>query len=187
MDNQQTLEKLSNYSGSNSFILSLKYQAKKYGQLSPKQLECAVNFFTKQEATKEFTYKVRQTITIRKWLAQSLAKTQKLPFFFRNLVIEEVVSESNRAIQVKVSFSSKIASVCHCCGRGLDNQISKATGIGPVCAKKYFKIERPTIDKAQEIIAKIEEEAKIAGIIGPIWIPKSQIVSDVQKILFGDD
>lgn len=179
--------KITNYTGNNRFMNSLRTQLLAKGNLSTKQLECAEKFFAPQAKpdSQTFTYAPGDKITIRKWLAQSLAKKKQLTFFFRNLIIEEVIAETDRAIQVKVKFNSEIAAVCHCCGRGLDNEISKATGIGPVCAKKYLGVKRPTMDNAQEIIEKIEQEAKNAGVVDVGWLPKSQLVSKAQKVLYG--
>ncbi len=177
------------YTGTNNFMNSLKKQLNKKGELSPRQIECAERFFAPEQKPVAINYSFNkgQEITIRKWLAQSLATKRNMPFFFRNLIVEEVLNETNRAVEVKVRFDSKIATCCHLCGRGLDHEVSKATGIGPVCAKKYLKVKRPTLQNSKEIIAKIEEEAKNAGVIGPLWIPKSQIVSKAQQVLFGDE
>lgn len=183
----QLITKLTTYNGNSAFIKSVqKFYVKNNFITGPQKAALTRNFFSEKYGTnKEYTVKPEEKITIRKWLARSLAGKHKMPFFFRNLIIEEVIAETNKAIQVKVRFNSEIAACCHCCGRGLDNDVSKATGIGPVCATKYFKVKRPTIENAREIIEKIEQEAKNAGVIGPIWIPKSQIISDAQKVLFG--
>lgn len=184
----QTLyAKVNNYRGQNNFMNSLRNQYLKYGRLSPKQLACAEKFFdnSAKPLVKEFSRKAGEKITIKKWLARRTADKLKMPFFFRNLIIEEVTNETSRAIEVKVRFNSQIATCCHICGRGLDNEISKATGIGPVCASKYLKVKRPTLENANEIIAKIEEEAKNAGVVGPLWIPKSQIITQAEQVLYG--
>lgn len=182
-----TIQMILNYNGTNNFMLSLQSQAIHKGthRLSDKQLAAAERFFnpeTKQQV-KEFTYKPQDAITIRKWFANGKMKELGLKLFFRNLIIEEVVNETAKAVQVKVRFNSKITTCCHICGLNLDNEISKATGIGPICAKR-LGFGRVSMADADAILAKVEEEAKIAGVIGPIWIPKSQIMSKMEQVLF---
>lgn len=187
MDTNTLYNKLKSYAGSSQFINSLQRQLNVKGQLTARQIQCGIQFFSPKQEPKIAinTVSQGQEITIRKWLAQSLANQLKMPFFFRNLVVEEVLNETSKAINVKVRFNNNIAACCHFCGRGLDNEVSKATGVGPVCAKKYLKVSRPTVDSAKEIIDKINAEAQNAGVIGPLWIPKSQLVSAGQKVLFG--
>jgi hypothetical protein len=77
-----------------------------------------------------------------------------------------------------LTFSSKlyggVARCCGICGRDLDNEISKAAGIGPICATK-FGFPRPTIETAAEINKMLEEKFRQAGTIEKKWIPKSQV------------
>lgn len=185
---------LSNYNGTNAFINSLKYQAS-YKSLSPKQIECAAKFFglsTEQELNvpvqpKVFTYKKGDALTIRKHFANVKAKELNMKVFFRNVIVEEVLDETKRAVQIKVSFSSKLTTYCHCCGLNLDTEISKATGIGPVCIKKYLGFKRVTMADAPAILVKLEEETKALGTTEAIWIPKSQIVTKAEQVLFGTE
>lgn len=182
-----TFQMILNYKGSNSFMRSLQRQAMYKGShgLSVKQIEAANRFFNMsvEPVSKQFTYKPNDEITIRKWFANNKMKELNLKLFFRNLVIEEVLNETDRAVQVKVRFNSKITTCCHICGLNLDNEISKACGIGPVCAKR-LGFKRVTIADAGAILQKIKEEAQIAGVIGPIWVPKSQIMSKAEILLF---
>lgn len=199
MENQQNLNQLIlGYNGHNGFINSLRGQLQVKGYLSARQMECAGRFFNvsnspvvavaTQPATevspKSFSMAKGDKIMIRKWFANNKAKELGLKVFFRGLIIEEVLAETPRAIMVKVSFNSKLSTYCHCCGLNLDTEISKATGIGPVCAKKYLGFKRVSLADAPSILAKVEEECKIAGIIGPIWIPKRQMVTRAEQILF---
>lgn len=180
-----TFQMILEYNGNNNFMLSLKNQATFKGHLTDRQMSAADKFFnnTIDSKPKEFTYKPNQEITVRRWFAQSKSKETGIKIFFRNLILEEVLAETVKAIQVRVRFNSKIATCCHICGLGLDNEISKACGIGPVCAKR-LGFGRVSLSDAGAILAKIEEEAKIAGVIGPIWIPKSQIMSKMEQVLF---
>jgi hypothetical protein len=195
MENQVNLNKLiSEYNGHNSFMNSLKSQLMIRGSLSPKQMECAGRFFNVSGSSevvsvaatlpKTYSFAKGDKVMVRKWFANNKAKELGLKVFFRGLIIEEVLNETSKAVLVSVSFNSKLSTYCHCCGLNLDTEISKATGVGAVCAKKYLGIKRVTLADAPAILAKIEEECKIAGIIKSIWIPKSQMVSKAEQILF---
>lgn len=189
--NTQVKQLVTDYNGSNSFMNSLRYQLLRKGSLSERQVTAAEQFFNicvnaPQPQPTTFTRKSGDEITIRKWYAQVKGKDLGIGIFFRNLILEEVLNETPKAIQVKVRFNSKITNCCHICGLGLDNEISKACGIGPVCAKR-LGFKRVTLKDAGAILAKIQEEAQIAGVIGPLWIPKSQIVSLAEQILFEKD
>lgn len=199
MDNIYTL--ISNYNGYNNFIKSLRSQLTYKGNLSPRQLECATQFFNKADSpmvslqTNEapfpvpqvFTKAVGDVMTIRKHFANKKAKELGYKVFFRTVVVEEVLAETPRAIQVRVSFSSKLSTYCVCCGLNLDTEVSKATGVGAVCAKKYLGIKRVTLADAPMVLAKIEEQTKALGITPPIWIPKSQMLTKADQILFGKE
>ncbi len=146
-----TIQNIQNYTGNNRFMLSLQSQLISKGRLSDRQLAAADNFFGNNGAgpvVQAFTYKTGDEITIRKWFAQGKMKELNLQFFFRNLIVDEVLAETAKAVQVKVRFNSRITTCCHICGLGLDNEISKACGIGPM------------------------------------WLPKSQIVSKAEQVLF---
>lgn len=163
----------------NDFFQSLFEQWARKRGLSERQIQCIDNAMVKaglkEAPKKEFTYKVGDKITIKKWIANKLAESQGMEFFFRNLEISEMLDETSRAIEIKVKFVSDIQNSCHMCGRSLDCEISRATGIGPVCIKK-IGVKRPSKATAQEMLKAIDQLTERIGEIGPIWIPKSQIV-----------
>jgi hypothetical protein len=175
-----------NYKGPNKFMNSLRRQLTVKGTLSNKQVAAAESFFNvakvKAEVAPRFTYKKGDEITVRKGFAQGKAKKLNLQYFFRNLIIDEVLCETPKAVHVKVRFNDKVTTCCHMCGLGLDTEISKATGVGPVCAKK-LGFKRVSMADAGAILAKVTEEARNAGII-ELWLPKSQIVSKAEQVLF---
>lgn len=117
---------------------------------------------------------VGQAFEIKTWLAKALQKQLDMKFFLRNLEVVEVLSETPKAYMVKIQFVSKIACNCHVCGRPLDTEVSRAVGIGPVCAVKIGLI-RPTLNDAQSTINELEALCRTIGTIGPVWVPKSQI------------
>jgi hypothetical protein len=192
--NNDVLKLVVAYLGHNSFMNSLKSQAQRYGRLSPRQLECAERFFQDNgelasplpqqvSVPKSYSYAIGEHITIRKWFANAKANELGLQFFFRNLIVESVEAETAKAVLIKVRFNSKVATCCHICGLNLDNEISQACGIGPVCAKR-LGFKRVTMSDAAAVLARVEEESKIAGVIGPIWIPKRQLLSKAEQVLF---
>lgn len=160
-----------------SFYASCLAQYHANGMLSPRQVECiqAAMLKASQPAPRrESILKVGQRFEIKAWLARRLATELNLKTFFRNLEVIEVIRETNKAIQVKVRFVSQIVTNCHICGRALDHDISRATGIGPICAVK-IGLPRPTMATAQDTLKAIDELCATIGSIGPIWVPKSQI------------
>jgi Family of unknown function (DUF6011) len=201
METQNIYSLISNYNGYSNFIKSLRSQLNYKGNLSPRQLECATQFFNAATSpavapqTEDKPFPVPQTfskakgdvMTIRKHFANKKAKELGYKVFFRTVVVEEVLAETPRAIQVKVSFSSKLSTYCVCCGLNLDTEVSKATGVGAVCAKKYLGIKRVTLADAPMVLARIEEETKALGITPAIWIPKSQMLTKADQILFGKE
>lgn len=178
------LKQVLDYNGSNKFMHSLRSQLIAKGSLSDKQIAAAESFFGVAQAkvAPQFSYKSGDEITVRKWFAQGKAKELNLRYFFRNLIIDEVLAETPKALQVKVRFNDKVTTCCHLCGLGLDTEISKATGIGPVCAKK-IGFKRVSMADAGAILAKIKEEAQMAGVL-TLWLPKSQIISKAEQVLF---
>lgn len=167
-----------------NFYQSLLTQHDQGRTLSAKQVQCILDGMDKQaqraaapKADFRFgasTLKVGALIEVKAWIARRLQADLNMEYFFRNLQVEAVERETTRAYQVKVSFVSKIVTSCHICGRDLDTDVSKACGIGPVCADR-LGLPRPSLSTAAETLAAIDMLCKNLGTIGPIWVPKSQI------------
>ena len=166
----EAIDFIKNYNGSNNFFNSLKDFYSKNGKLTDGQAKAVCRSISPKNS-----FKIGQQIEIKKWLANSLAKENDLNFFFRNLKIEAVYRETEKAINVDVSFFSEIAVNCHCCGRALTDEISQAVGVGPICIKKYLGINKPNIKDVEVIRAAITAKANDVGIVKSLWIPKSQI------------
>lgn len=111
---------------------------------------------------------------MKAWYAKAFQEKQNTAYAFRNLKILKVKRETAKAIQVDAEFFSGIACSCGVCGKALTNDISRATGIGPICAGK-IGLPRPTMETAKEIVAQLESLSKAQGEFHDIWIPKSQI------------
>jgi hypothetical protein len=116
---------------------------------------------------------------VTKWYATVFKEKQNTQFAFRNLHVLKVHRETHAALLVDAEFFSGIASSCGCCGRQLDNDISRATGIGPVCAEK-LGIKRPTMETAKEVVKHLESLSKAQGTFKQVWIPKSQIKNTIK-------
>lgn len=130
--------------------------------------------------TRPMTYNVGDEVEINKWVVGKIKKQLNLPFFFRHLEITEVLHETQRAVKVKVKFITKIGSNCHCCGLPLDCEISRACGIGPVCAK-HLGLNRAKLGDAKAILERIEQIAKEVGEVGPVWLPKAKTTKLVEE------
>jgi hypothetical protein len=129
-------------------------------------------FTPKAEAVEsEYTNKI---LEVSKWYAGVFKENNKTEYAFRNLKISNVYRETEKALQVDATFYGGIACRCGVCGRELNNDISRATGIGPVCATK-IGLPRPTMDSAKEIVKRLEEMSGAQGEFKKVWIPKSQI------------
>ena len=111
-----------------------------------------------------------------KWYGKIIQGELNTPVIFRNIKITKIHAETARAYQADFELFGGIASSCGVCGRDLDNEISRACGIGPVCASK-FGLPRPTMKNAREITKKLEELSKEAGAVFGKWIPKSQVTA----------
>lgn len=167
--------------GWSNFFQSLLNQYEAKGSLSEKQIQ-AVQKAIDEKAAKAakallppvYTIKPGEVIEIKAWLAHRLQAEKQMQYFFRNLEVVEVLGETPKAYKVNVKFVSRIVTNCHICGRDLDTEVSRATGIGPVCAKK-IGLPLPTLATAQDTLKALEAMVAGIGTIGPIWVAKSQI------------
>lgn len=164
-----------------NFYSSLLGQFTARGFLSDKQIAAVeraiaekANRASNPPPSREYSVKVGQLLEVKAWIARRLQADLGMDYFFRNLEVTEVLNETVKAYQVKVQFVAQIVTSCHICGRDLDTEVSRATGIGPVCADK-MGLPRPTLATAQETLQAIDALCKQIGAVGPIWIPKSQI------------
>jgi hypothetical protein len=117
---------------------------------------------------------------VSKWYANVFKENNNTSIAYRNLKVLKVKAESAKAYQVDAEFFGGIASCCGVCGLSLSNDISRATGIGPICATK-LGFPRPTMETAKEIVAQMESLSKAQGVFKDVWIPKSQIKNIIEK------
>jgi len=178
------LKEKSDYS---SFFHSLLSQFERKGSLSERQLECVEQAMAKEGlkaapdsptapvVPRTFTLPVGERIEIKRKTANFLKRKLKMNVFFSNLEIVKVIDENNYGYRVDVRFVSGVCTHCHCCGKDLDVDVSKASGIGPVCAKKYFGVKRPTVEMAQKILELLDRYCLQVGVIQDVWIRKENI------------
>lgn len=173
---------LLNYTGKLSFFQSLLQQVRTKGFLSEKQVAIIRSNMEKEvqaaapAADPHFSYQPGEQISITSGIARGIMeKRPDLKVCFRNLEIVRVERETQKAVLVDVRFVSKIVTSCHVCGQPLDTEISKACGIGPVCAKK-IGFPRPKLKDAGAILLAVEQMARDVGVIQSIWLPKSCIM-----------
>jgi hypothetical protein len=117
---------------------------------------------------------IGQVYETTKWYGKIIKEKLGIGVIFRNIRVLNIYKETDRAILVDAELFGGIGRCCGVCGRYLDNEISRATGIGPVCASK-MGLPRPTMENAKEIVKLLEAKSKEAGLIEKVWIPKSQI------------
>jgi hypothetical protein len=115
-----------------------------------------------------------KVLEVTKWYGNIVKEEFGLEVIFRNIRIKKVHRETAKAFEVDFELFGGIARCCGICGRQLDNEISKASGIGPVCATK-LGFPRPTLESAKEIQKMLEEKFKQSGVIEKKWVPKSQV------------
>lgn len=113
-------------------------------------------------------------IEVKKWYARTFHENHNTEMIFSNMEIIKVMRETEKAYLVDVKLFGGVAGSCGICGRRLDNLISQATGIGPICAEK-IGFPRPTEDRIPEIKELLKAKTEKQGIISGTWIPKSQI------------
>jgi hypothetical protein len=174
---QKEVSFLSSKAQSNPFFKSLLNQWETKNRLSDKQIICITRAMSKEGLIKGAdlnTFKNGALITISKTIANKKAEEFNMAYFFRNLVVVETHRETFKAVQLTVKFQSDITTTCHICGRNLSCEVSKATGIGPVCAEK-LGFKRPTLKDSVKILQSVEKLVKQVGDIGPLWIPKYSI------------
>ena len=176
MITEQVRTFLKQHESMNSFFGSLANQLRDRGTLSDRQIACVMREINPPPAPpqKELTYKKGDEVEINAFIASQLKRQLNMDVFFRRLEVTESLNETYRAVQVKVKFITKVCADCNMCGIPLETEVSRACGIGPVCAKK-LGISRLRVEDAQLVHAMIDEAGKRYGEIGPIWIPKSQI------------
>jgi hypothetical protein len=184
---------LRNYNGTFEFIVSVRGAFMRYGRLSAGQISGVQKCMDRQKSWSNAprpsapvasvvtnpTFPAGSVIEIKAWFARTKGKELNIAPFLRNLRMVETLRETPRAILAKVEFVAEVVESCHVCGKALSTEISRACGIGPVCADR-LGISRPTVHNAPQILAEIEEKAREHGVL-ELWIPRSQVKKHLPK------
>ena len=115
-----------------------------------------------------------RVLEMSKWFANILQENTTSPIKFRNIKIKAVKRETEKAYLMDIEYYSGVVSSCGCCGLPLTNDVSRMTGIGPICAGK-LNMPRPTMKNAKQFMKDLDEKFKTLGTFKEVWIPKSQI------------
>lgn len=111
---------------------------------------------------------------LKKWFSGKLKEQLGLSHMFFNIKILRVHASTPNALLVDFEFFSGVGKRCGICGKLLSNDISRACGIGPICAER-LGMNRPTMETAKEIMKALDEKLKLVGSVNKVWIPKSQV------------
>lgn len=173
------------YQGNFAFYLSLQDQFRRFRKLSPAQTACVRRAIERESGAvakdRVFTLKAGELVEIKSWMARVIATEMGQEFGFRNLKIETVEDETGAAWKTSFRFSHDVAASCGICGRDLDNEFSRATGIGPVCASK-LGIKRVKEEDTEAVRAELRAYCERIGVIGPRWVPKAQVKRKVVEM-----
>ncbi len=173
------MKKIQAYQGENSFVKEIQSKLEKYGKLSEKQINAALNQINK-EITKENTINLNiptigETVKIGRAIGQGLKERHGLKFNPILIDITKVLAVSPKAVKFSGKMTVKRGDVCMCCAKTLTDEFSMLTRMGKTCAK-HMGVEYIT-DSSQaerfrnEYLAKVEEIGEM-----DFWIPKSRII-----------
>lgn len=111
------------------------------------------------------------TVKIGTKMARKMRHKYKMSFFFRRLDIIKVHRATYNTIEVSYRFHGDLSKDCNMCGHGLKLEISRATGIGPVCAK-YLGVPRKNLDDAKKTLEMLEKIVDQFGIKRDVFFVK---------------
>lgn len=120
------------------------------------------------------TVEVGEIIEIESWQARSIKKRSLKNFVCRNLRIIKIKKETDGAMLLEVENVAMISNSCMMCGRNLDTEVSRATGIGPLCAKKAG-VKRYSLAQADGVLNELDEIARSEGPF-ECWVSKRAII-----------
>jgi hypothetical protein len=173
----QTIEKVQNYTGKNSFINKMKDTIKKYGRLTPKQDEAVVKIFQKEEneRTIEMNWPtIGETLIIGRNVGQELKETYGLEFNPVLIDITRLLAVGPKAIKFAGKMTVKRGNLCMCCGRELTDEFSMLTKMGKTCAKhmrvEYIKDQSQVERFREDYLKRVDEIGEFE-----FTIPKRQI------------
>jgi hypothetical protein len=180
------------YTGTFPFLVDLRRKYVQWNRLTPAQWaaveKCQVTeerraakaaaTSTSAPMAPQLAIKCNVPLILKRRGAKMVKDDNSLPLYPFTVTAEGVVARTAKATLVDITFTTGSVTVCRCCGKDLTDVRSQATGIGPVCAKRYH-IPYPKSISAPEIAKfklDLENLAKSIGVIRT-WIPNRQIKS----------
>jgi hypothetical protein len=172
-----TIEKVQNYTGTNSFIIKMKDTISKYNRLTPKQEEVVLGIFQKEanERTLEMNWPTTgESIILARKIGQQLKETYGLEFNPTLIDITRLLAVSPKAVKFSGKMTVKRGNICMCCGRELTDEFSMLTKMGKTCSKhmkvEYIKNKSEVERFRNDYLKRVEEIGEME-----FWVPKSQI------------
>lgn len=185
MTDQETIQKLKNYEGDNGFIKSVLNGYNRWGKLTPKQLDAVKKFFTPKKSKNTIDpIKINVDLVLKRYVARGISEEYDLGKITPiTVTVSEINALTAKAVRVKGKMTFTDVGCCRCCGKDLTDWISKASGIGPTCAK-YMGIKRPTTkSEIEEFNKNLKEKIDEIGEF-EFWIPKSHIKNAMGKLAY---
>lgn len=109
---------------------------------------------TSETPNKELNIKlVGDTIKIGRKVAMGIKKAMNIKFHPILVDVTTVVSVSDHTITLKGKLTKQNGGICRCCGKTLKTDMSKMTGIGPVCSK-FVGVPHPKTEQDLEVYQK---------------------------------
>jgi hypothetical protein len=175
--NTTTIEKVQNYTGTNTFIAKMKDTLTKYGKLTPKQDAAVVRILEKEsnERTIQMNWPTPgETLIIGRNIGQELKENYGLEFNPVLIDITRLLEVGPRAIKFSGKMTVKRGKICMCCGRDLTDEFSMLSSVGKTCAKhmkiEYLKDKSEAERFREDYLKRIEEIGEMI-----FTIPKRQI------------
>jgi hypothetical protein len=97
---------------------------------------------------------VGDTIKVGRKVALSIKKSMGLKFHPILIDVTTIVTFDERTMTLKGKLTKQNGGICRCCGKTLKTDMSKMTGIGPVCSK-YVGVQHP---KTEEDLEKYNQD-----------------------------
>jgi len=178
-DLPESLQDIVNYSGELKFVKDIQSKYNKYRRLTEKQVSAATKAISRERAKKsqkEINVDiVGNTIKLGRNIALDIKEEYNLEFQPILVDVTKVMTVSEKAVKIEAKLTKENGGICRCCGRTLTDDMSKMTGIGPVCSRNVG-VKHPTSRKdlpmyKQMISDKIDEIGTFE-----FWIPKRGIV-----------
>jgi hypothetical protein len=174
---RKNIEQIMEYKGNNKFIKDLQEKYEKYGKLTEKQIDAGLKSINRkpQNTVKEpMKLPKNQTIRIRQYIAKQIKEDKDLNFLPIQIEVSHLIGASRKALHLRGKMSTEVTTECRCCGRGLKDEMSIATGMGKTCSKnmgvEYAK-NQSDVDRFKEDLQKKVDEVGVFD----FWVPKSQV------------